>query len=101
MLVAALCVAVGVATLTLTKSKLFRPWRDLCSRGPGWWGTLWSCHYCLAHWLAGLAVWATGGAWAFTGTPVLDWLVTTLCVIAGSMVVATVVFVLVKGIPQQ
>lgn len=79
--------AIASAALTITKSKLFFPFREWVeAHTPPFWGSLILCSYCLSHWLAGALVFVTG--WLhFTDRPILDWAVTTFAVIALSTVV--------------
>lgn len=48
--------AVGVISTTITKARVFREWRMFLKRHSKWWGDLFSCAYCMSHWVAGAAI---------------------------------------------
>lgn len=67
-------VATGVASLTITRSKLFKPLRKFVKKRSPWLNELFTCPYCMSHWVA-----AGFTAWLWPGTlklAVLEWLVT-------------------------
>ena len=36
---------------TVTETKLFKPWREWLQRKNSFWSDLFSCGYCLGHWI--------------------------------------------------
>lgn len=48
----ALALATASVTLTLTRASIFRPWRYWIARKSKWLGKLFSCPYCMSHWVA-------------------------------------------------
>ena len=47
-----LAMAVSPASLTITKTKVFKPFREAVAKRSYWLGELFSCPYCLSHWLS-------------------------------------------------
>lgn len=71
---------------TITKEEIFAPWRRVCGGKDRWFGYLFSCPYCLSHWLAFVLVPLTGAyyvhvvvQWGFV-TKVLDWFLSSILV---------------------
>ena len=105
---AVLALAVGSVAFTLTRSKIsssYRVW--LAGRAPKnkfwqWMFDLFSCPYCLSHWLTFIAVavyrpWIISRPFAGTGWVVIQFVVTSLAVVAGA---ALTTLVIKKGIEK-
>jgi len=43
-------------SFTITEMKVFKPFRDWIRKGNNWFGELFSCGYCLGHWIAFILV---------------------------------------------
>lgn len=82
----AIAIAAGTAAFTLTRTKISDPMRSWLTRRSKWVGALFSCPFCLGHWLSAIAVLiyqprltdvSGDGAWVES---VLDWGVAWLVV---------------------
>ena len=51
-----LSLATTSISVTITKAKVFAPLRDFIFRIWNWLGELFSCPYCMSHWVAGVFV---------------------------------------------
>lgn len=65
-------ISVGVASLTITRSRPLRPVREWIWLRSGWWGELVSCPYCMAHWLAAAVLALYWPGWR---QAILEWLI--------------------------
>ena len=75
-----LSAATGSISFTISETALFRPFREsVASRGP-WLGKLFSCGYCLGHWVALGLVAAYRPRIFFSQVAVLDYGLTVLLV---------------------
>lgn len=77
--------AVGVASLTIAKSRFFQWLRQLA---PGILKELISCPYCLSHWLAAVAQLV----FQFSFTTSYSWLIAWLTLVAVSNLVIVVIY---------
>lgn len=88
-------VVVGVLAVTITKGSLFNKFRDYMWRRGEFLGDLFSCPYCIAHYLA-IAI-VLCGNWTLIFQPY--YLLIQVCmVIAISMIVGLVVYKSYRGI---
>ena len=53
-LLAELSIATAVASLTLTRARIFAPWRQWVKEKNAWLGELAGCPYCTCHWVAAI-----------------------------------------------
>lgn len=88
----ALSLAIGVMAMTITKTKIFRPVRIWTLDKSEWFGDLISCPYCTSHWLSFVLTAIYSPLLFNSGIGLLDWFLTSLCVIAGSAVVSGTIF---------
>lgn len=72
---------VAIATLTLSRAKIFKPWRSWLSVRSPFMGSLVSCPYCLMHWTAMIVALLS---------PRWDWLEFPLLMVAAAATMALV-----------
>jgi len=77
-----LALAVSVASVTLTKGKVFAPLREKVKGWSSWWGELINCPYCISHWFALALVLVYRPITVQSGFIILDLIVTALVVVA-------------------
>jgi hypothetical protein len=89
---------VGVITVTITRGSIFSFFRDWMNSYGEWIGNLFSCPYCLAHWLAlAMVLWGNPGLIHHPYELVLS----VFSVIGISMVCGWIVYKCYKGIVDQ
>ena len=80
MLVLLLSTATACVAFTISETVLFRGFREAVTARSAWLGKLFSCGYCLGHWVALGLVAACRPRVAVSAWPALDYAVTVLLV---------------------
>lgn len=89
--------AVTTVSLTVARSKIFEPFRSFVQSKSKFLGELFSCFYCLSHWVAIVMVYLTGLTTQF------GFIVTTLSVIGMSAIFSSIILGMtgLAGNPHQ
>ena len=77
-----LALATSTISVTITKAGIFKPLRERIARLNDWAGELFSCPYCMAHWVAAGMVGVSQPVLISTGVYVLDVIISYFAVIA-------------------
>ncbi|HSI21265.1 MAG TPA: DUF1360 domain-containing protein [Verrucomicrobiae bacterium] len=77
-----LALAVSALAVTVSKGKVFIPFREKVAKWSSWWGELITCPYCLSHWLALVLVLIYQPRPVQSNIYLLDLLVSTMVVVA-------------------
>jgi ABC-type multidrug transport system permease subunit len=81
--------AVSALSITLTKSKMFLPVRELFERAPAYLNYLLNCPYCMSHWIAlVMAIFVVPGPW---------WLVWFILVGMSAVISGVILFLIPMG----
>jgi len=98
-LVLLLAAATASIAFTISETVLFRGFRDFVNAKSAWFGKLFSCGYCLGHWVALALVIAYRPRVYFSAWPVLDYGMTVLLIawIAAFQWIALAMMVKVAG----
>jgi uncharacterized membrane-anchored protein len=87
-----LALAVSTLSMTITKAKVSKPLRDAIAKRSKWFGELFSCPYCMSHWLAFGAVAIYRPAVVDSGVYVVDLFVSSLVIVALASFSAGLIF---------
>lgn len=87
--------AVSAMSITLTKGKIFRTQRMWIKKRSSWLGGLFSCPYCMSHWISAIAVLLM--PWeVITASLLLDFLVWVFYYVAVSALISGLIMLLIQ-----
>lgn len=95
-----IAVAVAAAALTITRATVFKPLRLWIKGKNAFIGELFSCPYCMSHWISLIAVLVLKPRIVVSDVPIADYIVSIFFIVAVASATASAIFHTVASISE-
>jgi len=96
-----LAFAIAAVSLTITKTKVSKPFRLWVKSRNAWAGELFSCPYCLSHWITWVAVAVYRPRLLHSGVAILDYFVSAMAIVAAVAMLVGAIALAMSYVPAS